>query len=194
MASSSDVQPFPRIRSEAAKVFQSADSASASDRWYVVHTRPHSEGKAVTHLQRQGYHVFLPRIRRKIRHARRTQILLAPLFPSYLFVGLNVEREPWRCINSTCGVARLLTQGEIPQPVPHGVVRSLQESMAEDGAINWAPALNVGQDVRVTDGPFVGLLGKLERMDSPGRVRVLLDLLGRSVSVALCREALSPAA
>ena len=44
---------------------------SDGQRWYVVHTHAHSEGKAATHLRRQGYAVYLPRVQKRIRHARR---------------------------------------------------------------------------------------------------------------------------
>jgi transcription antitermination factor NusG len=64
----------------------------------------------------------------------------------------------------------------------------------DDGAIDWTPTFKIGQAVRIAEGPFAELLGTLEHLDAGGRVRVLLDLLGRSVSVALRCEALMSAA
>ena len=60
--------------------------------------------------------------------------------------------------------------------------------------MEWTPMFKIGQAVRIADGPFADLVGKLEQLDVAGRVRVLLDLLGRSVSVALRCEALMAAA
>jgi transcriptional antiterminator RfaH len=155
----------------------------------VVNTRPHAEARAAFHLQRQQYRIFLPRIARTVRHARRTQHVLAPLFPTYLFVNLDLSCEPWRSVNGTYGVARLLMEDEAPRPVPRGVIEMLQARMesGDDGL----PVLRVGQAVRVCEGPFMDFVGTLERLDSSGRVRVLLDLLGRSVGVTLQRGALS---
>ena len=119
---------------------------------------------------------------------------LAPLFPNYLFVRFDVSRDRWRSVNGTRGVIRLITQGETPQPVPVGIVEALQHCMSANGASSWAPSLKIGQTVRIADGPFVDFAGTLEYLDAAGRVRVLLDLLGRSVSVALRCEAVTPAA
>jgi transcription elongation factor/antiterminator RfaH len=162
--------------------------------WYVVHTQPRAEGQAVCHLEMQGYRVFCPRYRRTVRHARKAKSVLAPLFPNYVFVRLDTSHNQWRRINGTRGVLRLLTQGETPQPVPNGIVDGLQSKMRADGTMDWTPTLKIGAAVRITDGPFTEFLGTLEHFDAAGRVRVLLDLLGRSVPVALRCEALIPAA
>lgn len=170
------------------------ENRSAGARWYVVHTQPHAETRALLHLQRQGYEIFCPRYRRVVRHARRKSEKLAPLFPNYMFVRLDVLRERWRSINGTRGIVRLIMQGEAPQPVPEGVVEALLARMRADGALDWTPSLRIGQPVRITDGPFADLVGTLERLDEAGRVRVLLDLLGRSSAVVLRSENLMPAA
>ncbi len=164
------------------------------ERWYVIHTQPHAENRAIINLDRQGYRIFCPRTRRTVRHARKAATTLAPLFPNYLFVQLDVSRDRWRSVNGTRGVIRLITQGETPEPVPIGIVESLRARMGNDGAMNWAPSLKIGQSVRISDGPFADFVGTLEHLDAAGRVRVLLDMLGRSVSVALRCEALMPAA
>jgi transcription elongation factor/antiterminator RfaH len=161
--------------------------------WYVVHTQPHAEGQAIHHLEIQGYQVFCPRYRKTVRHARQAKYVLAPLFPNYLFVRLDISRDHWRSVNGTRGAVRLLMRGETPQPVPRGVVEGLQGQTRADGTIDWSPIFKIGDVVRIADGPFAELLGTLEHFDAAGRVRVLLDLLGRSVPVALRGEAIMPA-
>jgi len=161
--------------------------------WYVVHTQPRAEGQAVRHLEMQGYFVFCPRYRRTVRHARKTKSVFAPLFSNYLFVRLNILRDQWRSINGTRGVVHLLMQGGAPQPIPSGIIDGLKARTRADGTVDWTTTLKVGGAVRIVEGPFAEFLGKLEHVDAAGRVRVLLDLLGRSVSVALRGEALLPA-
>jgi transcription elongation factor/antiterminator RfaH len=173
--------------------FAAASNKLAGERWYVVHTKPRGEVQAIVHLERQGYTVFCPRCHRTVRHARKTKRVLAPLFPSYLFLRLNVSCDPWRAVNGTRGVARLIVHGETPQPMSYGIVEALQSRMSADGATAWTPPFKIGQAVRIVDGPFVEFLGTLEYLDATGRVRVLLDLLGRSVSVALRCDALMSA-
>ncbi|MGA7676572.1 MAG: transcriptional activator RfaH [Rhizomicrobium sp.] len=171
-----------------------AVEGSTGERWYVVHTQPHAEGRAISNLERQGYGIFCPRTYKTVRHARKATRVLAPLFPNYLFVRLDVSRDLWRSVNGTRGVIRLITQGEEPQPVPHGIVEALQSRLSADGTMSWTSSFKIGQAVRISDGPFVDFVGTLEHLDAAGRVRVLLDMLGRSVSVALRCEALAPAA
>ena len=171
----------------------SVDDELANALWYVVHTQPRAEGQALRHLEMQGYLVFCPRYRRTVRHARKTRSVLAPLFPGYLFVRFNVLRDQWRSINGTRGVAYLLMRGGTPQPIPNGIIDGLKARTRADGTIDWTSTFKVGGAVRIVDGPFAEFLGTLEHFDAAGRVRVLLDLLGRSVSVALRCEALLPA-
>ena len=57
--------------------------------WYAVYTRPHAEATALENLLRQGYCAYLPRYRTRLRHARRLQTVLRPLFPRYLFAGID---------------------------------------------------------------------------------------------------------
>lgn len=166
----------------------------AGARWFVVQTLPRVEGRACEHLERQGFRVFCPRLRKSVRHARRTKSVLAPLFPGYLFIQLDPASCPWRSVNGTRGVARLISHGEVPQPLPEGLVDNLLARVRADGVMDWKPMFKVGQAVRIADGPFTDLLGTLEQLDAAGRVRVLLDLLGRKVSVALRCEALMDAA
>jgi transcription elongation factor/antiterminator RfaH len=166
----------------------------AGERWYVVHSRPRAESRAVVHLEMQGYRVFCPRYRKAVRHARKAGTVLAPLFPSYLFLHFDIARDQWRAINGTPYVARLIMQGETPQPVPRGIVEPLLCRMRGDGTIDWTQAFKIGQVVRLANGPFADFVGTLAHLDAAGRVRVLLDLLGRSVSVALRSDALMPAA
>jgi len=166
----------------------------AGERWYIARTQPRAESRAIIHLERQGYSVFCPRYRKTVRHARKAKSVLAPLFPNYLFLRLDASRDLWRAVNGTRGVVRLISQGETPQPLPHGVVEGLLAKTNTGGVMEWTPMFKIGQAVRIADGPFADLVGKLEQLDVAGRVRVLLDLLGRSVSVALRCEALMAAA
>jgi len=163
-------------------------------RWFVVQTQPHQENRAILNLHQQGYRTFCPRIRKTVRHARRAHVVLAPLFPAYFFVPLDPARDRWRSINGTRGVVRIVANGDGPTPVPQGVVEELQDRLNTDGSVDWSSSLELGQPVRIADGPFADLIGTLEHMAPDGRVRVLLGLLGRPVSVSLRQESLIPVA
>ena len=156
-------------------------------RWYVAHTQPHGEVKAVMHLLRQGFDVYLPRYLKKRRHARKIETVAAPLFPRYLFVGVDVSAQRWRSISSTVGVARLVCNGDAPTLVPDGVVEALRSREGENGFIKLERRVpfRPGDKVRVVDGAFSTCLGLFEGMADRERIAILLDLLGRKVRVVL---------
>lgn len=169
------------------------DELEQEARWYVVQCQSHSEARAIFHLERQGYHVYCPRTEKIIRHARKATKALVPLFPRYLFLRLDPKRDRWHSIRGTRGVVRVISAGNLPQPVPRGVVETLQLEM--NGAPESSTALlKVGQAVWIADGPFAGIVGVLQQLDEKGRVNVLLELLGRSVSVSLDSEDLAAVA
>src|ERR1700736_4723640 len=104
-------------------------------RWYVVHTQPKHEARADLNLRRQGFATYLPRYLRKRRHARRNEIVAAPLFPRYLFVAVDLARDRWRVIQSTFGVSHLVVVGGAPLPVPDRVVNAIRAREDRDGYV-----------------------------------------------------------
>jgi transcription elongation factor/antiterminator RfaH len=163
------------------------------ERWYVVHTQPQREVQAAQQLENQDYRVFLPRFFKSRRHARKFETVMAPLFPRYIFIILNLGRDRWRSVNGTLGVDRLLMRAGEPEPVPHGLVEQLTGATAADGVVRCGPALKEGQTIRVTAGPFAELVGKLESLDDQGRVRVLLEIMGGKIPVLLPETLVAPA-
>lgn len=162
-------------------------------RWFVVQTQPHKEVQAGVNLGNQGFQSFLPRIRKTVRHARRSRTALAPLFPRYLFVSLDLGRERWRSVNGTFGVSRLVSHGTWPAPVPHGLVEELMAITEQVGAIDLRNALTPGESVRFLSGPFAETIGRLVALNDTGRARVLLELLGSEREISVAAEILAPA-
>lgn len=166
---------------------------SAEERWYVARTLPQRELQAAQQLANQGFRAFVPRYWKNRRHARKVETVSAPLFPRYIFAVLDITRDRWRSVNGTLGVDRLLMCAGEPQPVPQGVVESLIEATNSDGNIHYEFHLKEGQAVKVIAGPFVDLVGQLERLDDNGRVRVLLEMMGSKARVALPQSLVAPA-
>lgn len=153
-------------------------------RWYVAQTQQRAEERARINLERQGFHTYLPRYRRERRHARRLDVVRVPLFPGYIFIELEPERAPWRCINGTFGVNHLVCRGAVPAAVPEGIVEELAGRENEEGLINvQLPRFKKGEPLRIVSGALADCLGLFERMADRDRVVLLLDLLGRKVRV-----------
>lgn len=162
-------------------------TTGGTDRWYVVHTQPHGESRALANLLRQGFKAYLPRYRGRRSHAGRVDSVAKPLFPRYLFVAMDITRERWRAIHSTFGVSHLVSSGDAPTPVPPGVVEAIRVHEDADGWIllGTPRSIAVGEPVRVLDGAFADQVGLFAAMSDDQRIDVLLDLLGRQVRVTL---------
>ncbi len=167
---------------------------SDSERWYVVHTLPFAEARAEGHLHRQGFRTFQPKRQKTIRHARKLSRGEAPFFPRYFFIVLNLARDQWRSVNGTFGVSRLVMQGgDQPHPVPRAVVEALIAAADARGVLQLARNLQIGGPVRLMAGPFAEQIAILDQLDDSGRVRVLLDILGRQVTIRTAANNLMPA-
>jgi transcriptional antiterminator RfaH len=162
--------------------------------WYAVYTRPQAEATALQNLLRQGYRAYLPRYRTEIRHARRRQTVLRPLFPRYLFAGIDRGSMPWRPILSTFGVAGMVRAGDEPKPVARQVIEALREREAA-GAFDrlGRSELRLGELVRVSAGAFRDMIGRLAELRDQDRVVVLLEILGRTVPAQIELEAVEVA-
>ena len=150
---------------------------------YAVYTRPQAERIALENLLRQGYLAYLPRYRTEISHARRRQIVKRPLFPRYLFVGVDRTSMPWRPILSTFGVSGVVRFGDEPTPVPDAIIDTLREREAAGAfdRIGIRRLPSIGHTVRITAGAFEDMIGKLVELGDQDRVVILLELLGRQV-------------
>jgi transcription elongation factor/antiterminator RfaH len=168
-------------------------SLMPGERWYAVRTQPARELRACVQLENQNFKAFLPRGMKTIRHARKFTTVQAPFFPQYLFVVLDLTRDRWRSVNGTMGVTGLIMQGDLPHPVPNGIVETMVEMTDTRGLLQFGQKLRVGDRVRVTAGPFADKLATCARLSDSDRVRVLLDIMGGSVTVDIDREYLRAA-
>ena len=129
-------------------------TSNLSRRWFVAHTHPRAEAKATWHLARQGFDIYFPRYLKRRRHARKIETVVAPLFPRYLFVAVDMAIQPWRSIYSTVGIARLVCNGDKPAAVPDGIVEALKSREDADGFVklDGRPMFRLGDKIRVLDG------------------------------------------
>ena len=144
--------------------------------WYVAGTHSARESIAQVNLERQGFVTFAPRVKSLRRRGRRMEVRHAPLFPGYVFVAFDREHSPWRSINGTLGVRRLLGPDARPQPTPAGLVPDLM-ARCRAGVLE-VQHFEAGGAVRILSGPFADRLAVVESLPAPDRVRVLLEIMG----------------
>ncbi len=147
--------------------------------WYVVRTKSRKEEHAEHELERRGVAVFLPRV----LEPGRAPDEVAPLFPGYLFVHVELAAQYYRVV-WTPGVRHFVAFGAVPTPVPEEVVRLIRARAGAAGVIRPETALRAGDRVQIRSGPLAGLVAVIQRpCSAPGRVQVLLDFLRHGASM-----------
>jgi transcription elongation factor/antiterminator RfaH len=184
------------VEEEVSPLIGTGDSSALgeSQRWFLVHSFPKRELQAQMRLVAQGFRTFLPQYLKTTRHARQLRTIRAPLFPRYLFVGLDLGRDRWLSVRSTIGVSCLVGVEDRPTPVPRGIVEALVAQTDGANLVQFGNKLCAGDRVRIVSGPFTDLVGTFERVDDAGRVRLLLDMMGSAIVVTMARSGVLPAA
>jgi len=114
-------------------------------RWHVIYTRPRSESLALQHLKRQGFTAYLPRHRKQRRHARRADLISAPLFPRYMFVLIDAATASWWSIRSTIGVNAIINTRA-----------SVDHDCVIGGHVHIAPGVVLGGGITIGVGSHIG--------------------------------------
>ena len=159
--------------------------------WYLVQLKPNGHKLAKANLERQGFNTFLPLQNVTKRIAQKFMDRTVPLFAGYMFVELDAAQNSWRKVNSTLGVARIVSLGGTPTPVPYSIMNQLISRCDRDGILRPSQGVVVGQDVQVLRGPFSNFVAKVEEIESDRRVWVLIDMLGQSSRIFVSADAVA---
>ena len=156
--------------------------------WYVVHTKPRQETRALENLQNQGFECFLPLLRvEKIRRGR-LQKVIEPMFSRYMFIRLSEANQNWLPIRYTRGVNKLVAFGGYPAKVPSTLIHFMQVAPQAEVQRLFEP----GDQLLIVDGPLKGLKGTYGSDDGEMRANVLVSLLGRPQNLKMALSALIP--
>ncbi len=164
---------------------------TTSSIWAVVNTHPSREALAIQHLARQDFDAYCPMIGKRLKQAHRYIDVARPLFPGYVFVKVAPERDQWRPMLSTIGVRTVIRFGERLGSVDDHFVESLKLRELHGLIARPAHPFEVGQQVRVSSGPFDGVIATIISMSEKDRLVVLMDLLSRKVQVHMTTDQLS---
>jgi transcriptional antiterminator RfaH len=159
-------------------------------RWYVVHTHPKQEERAVSNLRVLGIPIFDP----KIRERRHNQFSIAltyvtkPLFPRYIFAQFKVN-DLYHKVRFTRGVYSVISFGEGPTPIAEEVIMLIRSNIKEDGFVRIDEDVKPGDRVMVKDGPLKNLAGIFEReMKDTDRIRILLESVSYQAHIEIERD------
>ena len=158
--------------------------------WYLIQFKPNSHRLAERNLHRQGLETFLPMQKITRRKASRFVSDLKPLFPGYMFVSVNSELAPWRAINSTIGVSKLVSFEGKPKPLPLQLISGLMLRCDASGTLLPSKSLSEGDSVEMFTGPFANFIATVDTIDPEQRIWVLLDFMGQKTRMQVSADQL----
>ncbi|MFY9726811.1 MAG: UpxY family transcription antiterminator [Bryobacteraceae bacterium] len=163
---------------------------SISEQWFALRVKSRCEKVVSTIAHNKGFEEFLPLYQCRRRWSDRLKSVEFPLFPGYVFCRLDPQyRLPLLTIP---GVLHFVGIGKVPVPIDDAEILAIQSAVASGLSTEPWPFLEVGQRVRLEDGPLVGLEGFLVEVRKRYRVIVSVTLLKRSVAVEIDREWVAP--
>ncbi len=157
-------------------------------RWFLVLTKPSAESTAKTHLERQDYQVYYPRLLRPSLRRGHWADRVVSLFPRYLFVRVDTAYQSLAPVRSTFGIVDIVRFGAQPATVSDAIVEGLVEradALSGLHRVRCGSRLERGTRVNIIAGAFEGLDGIFEREAGGDRVVILLNLLGRRTPVGI---------
>jgi transcriptional antiterminator NusG len=164
--------------------------------WYVVHTYSGYENKAKAALEdairRSGLEhrfgeVIVPTEKVVEVKDGQKKTTTRKVYPGYIFVNMEVDNETWHLVKSTPKVTGFIGGSRNPPPIPEDDVRRITQQMDEE---EQAPKVVLdferGEEVRITDGPFASMKGRVEEVNQArGKLRVMVSIFGRPTAVEL---------
>jgi transcriptional antiterminator NusG len=154
--------------------------------WYALRTKSRHEQKVADRLVSKDIQVFFPTVEVWSRRKDRRKRIRQPMFPGYLFVECELTKDLWLEIVSTPGAANILGYVGKPTPVPDEQVYSIQKVVEAGVHVKYHPYLDIGDRIRVVNGPLKGAEGIMVGVNEKvQRLVISVDLLNRAVEVQL---------
>jgi transcription termination/antitermination protein NusG len=165
-------------------------------RWYVVHVYSGFERKIAQSIREQSQakgmgddfsEVLVPT--EEVVELRRGTKVNAErkFFPGYVLVKMELTDETWHLVMNTPKVTGFLGGKGRPSPITEAEAMRIQRQVQE-GIERPKPAVifEIGEQVRVSDGPFTSFNGLVEEVDEEkGRLKVAVSIFGRATPVEL---------
>ena len=166
-------------------------------RWYIVHAYSNFENKVAQSIKDQAAQrgledkfeeVMVPT--EKVVEVRRGRKVDTErkFFPGYVLVKMELTDEAFHLIKNTPKVTGFLGSGSKPIPVSEKEVQRIIGSIEEGAETRAKPTIrfDIGEGVRVIDGPFASFNGTVEQVDEDrARLSVTVSIFGRATPVEL---------
>ena len=149
--------------------------------WYLIKTKSRQEHVAIKNLENQKYSTYCPTVKIKNKHM--------VLFPGYLFIYLDKEKENWSPIRSTKGVSNFVRFGLNFAQVPDTVIKFLKSNEhIHKEKFNNLKSFKLGDKIQITDGVFKNCVAIFNSSKPQERVVLLMNILGQQQSITIKQE------
>ncbi len=173
---------------------ETPESQNDERHWYVIHTYSGYENKVKQNLEHridsmemhdQIFRVIVPTEEEiEIRNGQRRTVN-KKIYPGYVLVQMRMTDDSWYVVRNTPGVTSFVGHGNRPTPLEDDEVKNILKQM-EEAPTKVRVTYQVGQSVKIVDGPFMDFEGVVDAIDQEkGRVRVLVSFFGREAPVEL---------
>jgi len=159
--------------------------------WYALYVRSRFEKIVALNIQRKGYEEYLPLRGSPSVSFKGTGDVNQPLFPGYVFCKFDYPAES--SILMIPGVLSAVGVGRASFSVPEEEIFAVKSIVASTLIYNPWAYVDAGELMRVEYGPLAGLEGFVVQVEGNHRLIVSVNLLRRSVGVAVDRASLKPA-
>ncbi|HEY0704023.1 MAG TPA: UpxY family transcription antiterminator [Candidatus Acidoferrales bacterium] len=149
--------------------------------WYALYSKHQHEKKAADLLGKKGFEVLLPTYRATHRWKDRTQVVVLPVFPCYLFVHCGLDRK--LDLLRTPGVFSVVESGGRGCAIPAAEIAAIRRITTGSAHFEPHPFLKSGDRIRIRSGSFEGIEGFLVRAKNHYRVVVNIELLSQAIAV-----------
>jgi transcriptional antiterminator NusG len=161
--------------------------------WYVIHTFTGHENKVKTTIERRSEQMGLQdRVGRilvlteeELRGSRRgrKQVRKHKVFPGYVIIEMALDDQTRHLVRNTSGVTGFVGPDRQPVPLQPAEVDNILATLGEETTRLRVP-WEVGDRVRVTNGPFEDFEGRVQEVNVPKqKLRVMIELFGRETPV-----------
>jgi transcriptional antiterminator RfaH len=154
--------------------------------WRVLHVSPHGEAQVCKYLSAHALENYAPQFPppSRTRPGSVRDRRFRWVFPGYVFLRPPEGFSQWDLIRWAPGVRRFLQQDGDAALLPDEIVDHIRRRLAERSLQMPAPRFKRGQPVMVQSGPLRMVDAIFEsELDAPSRVRILVHLLGRPLTV-----------
>lgn len=168
---------------------------SGKRNWYAIHTYAGYENAVQRNLkqrieslgmQDKIFDVIVPTEKNiKIKGNKRVEVE-EKIYPGYVLVDMIVTDDSWYVVRNTPRVTGFVGAGVNPVPVSPAEIDMLLGRMKKDDGAKLDIDMIIGETVKIVDGPFKDLEGKVNQIDSErGKINVLVSMFGRETPVEL---------